>query len=369
MGLYVLKFPARRILLSLARKLRWVHPDIVSYAAAAAALVTAFCFPFAPDHRWLLILAIFLILLRMMLNTIDGVMAIERGNLSLKGEIVNALPDRYSDLFLLLGIAFSPLCSTFLGVLAMASMFLVSYTGMLGKALGVDWQHHGPLGKVERLILIMLFSGIQFFTLADGDGRWTGLGARWTPLEWCMVLFVLLGIPTVWNRLEGMLRQIAVLEWDQKQQYLPAAGKTLVVYDSHTGNTDAVARKIAESMHAEIRRVDEAAETAAFELLVVCTPNIRAHPTEKIKAFLEREVPAIKNYALCITYGMPVWGPIASRKLRKNAEVMIGKGAISVFTCKGYHKKYKTYKGHPNQRDLENAFLFGIRLAKQFFHN
>jgi archaetidylinositol phosphate synthase len=367
MGLYVLKFPTRRILLPLARKLHRVHPDTISYAATAAALASAFCYPYAQNHRWLLIAAVILILLRMMMNTLDGVMAIERGNLSLKGEIVNALPDRYSDLFLLLGISFSPLCSTFLGVLAMASMFLVSYTGMLGKALGVNWQHHGPLGKVERLILIMIFSLMQYFTLADGDGRWNGLGARWTPLEWCMILFVLLGAATIWNRLQGMLRQIVVLEWMQKQQDLPPAGKVLVVYDSHTGNTETIARKIAESMHAETRRADEAAETAAYELVVICTPNIRAYPTEKITAFLRREAAHIKQYALCVTYGMPIWGPIATQKLKTSVKTLVGKSPLSVFVCKGYHKKYKTYKGRPNQQDQENASLFGIQLAKRLF--
>ena len=162
MGLYLLKYPARKLLDPLARALGWVHPDVLSYLATALTVGTGACYLFAADRAGLLLWAVGGTLLRMALNTLDGVIAIRRGNLSLKGEIVNALPDRYSDILLVAGIALSPLCRPLWGLAGLASMLLVSYTGMLGKALGVDWQHQGPLGKVERLIAVMVFSLIQF---------------------------------------------------------------------------------------------------------------------------------------------------------------------------------------------------------------
>ena len=131
MALYLLKYPYRKILLPLAKKMKFIDPDILGYLATFVALVTAFCYLYASDKPQLLLISIILTLFRMTLNTIDGVIAIERGNLRLKGEIVNALPDRYSDIFVLIGIAMSPLCNPFLGIIGMASMFLVSYTGML----------------------------------------------------------------------------------------------------------------------------------------------------------------------------------------------------------------------------------------------
>ena len=151
MALYLLKYPYRKILLPLAKKMVWLNPDWLGYLATLVAFITMFCYIYAPDKPVLLLISIILTLFRMTLNTIDGVIAIERGNLRLKGEIVNALPDRYSDIFVLIGIALSPMCTPLLGMLGMASMFLVSYTGMLSKAIGAKWQHHGPLGKVERL--------------------------------------------------------------------------------------------------------------------------------------------------------------------------------------------------------------------------
>src|SRR3989339_1116448 len=165
MAMYLLKFPYRKILLPTAKKLKFIDPDIISYGATAVAAITMFCYLFADHNPVLLIWSIGLTLLRMTMNTIDGVIAIERGNLRLKGEIVNALPDRYSDIFIMIGIALSPLCNPVLGIIGLCSMFLVSYTGMMGKALGVEWQHHGPLGKVERLSILMIFSLFQYLDL------------------------------------------------------------------------------------------------------------------------------------------------------------------------------------------------------------
>lgn len=79
----------------LAASLPWVHPDVLSYLATGVTLGTAACYIHGGTRPVLLLGAIVLPLLRMTLNTLDGVIAIRRGNLSLKGEIVNALPDRH----------------------------------------------------------------------------------------------------------------------------------------------------------------------------------------------------------------------------------------------------------------------------------
>jgi len=208
MGLYTWKFPYRKILLPLAKRLKWVNPDILSYLAVVVAFLTGICFYFAYSKNWLLLWAIGLTFLRMTLNTIDGVIAIERGKLRLKGEIVNALPDRYSDIFVMLGIAFSPYCCIHIGTIAAISVLLVSYTGMLGKAVGVNWQHHGPLGKVERLILMMIASFVQYILTARGLKYFTFFSYRTTPLELLMFLFIVGAQITIFNRVRGMLKEI-----------------------------------------------------------------------------------------------------------------------------------------------------------------
>ncbi len=208
MGLYTLKFPYRKILAPLAKRMKDINPDILSYAAVPVALLTGICIYFSPEYNILLIAAIILTFLRMTLNTIDGVIAIEQGKTGLTGEIVNALPDRYSDIFVMLAIAFSGYCRNFIGATAAISVLLVSYTGMLGKAIGVNWQHQGPLGKVERLILIMIAAFLQFIFNAQGRLDFTFLSFRTSIFELLMIYFIISSQITVLNRLRGMLKEI-----------------------------------------------------------------------------------------------------------------------------------------------------------------
>ena len=360
MDLYLLKFPYRKILLPLAKKLTGVDPDILGYAASAAALLTGACYIYAVKEPFLLIAAVLLTLLRMTLNTIDGVIAIEQKKDTLTGEIVNALPDRYSDIFLICGIALSAFCSPVIGILGLASVFLVSYTGMLGKAVGVEWQHHGPLGKVERLITVMACTIWQYSAIKSGDPAVSIAGFIVTPMEICMMLFIVLGQVTVLKRLLGQLRQIRILEWEKKERMSLLKGKILVVCDSFTGNTQKAALQAALPLGAEVKKPEEASDAGKYGLVIIATPNIRKQPSPKITAFLDSHGAGIRRYSLIVTWGMPVWGPVSKALLVSGVRKKLGKKPFSVFSCRGFHAKYKTYRGRPSASDLKKAFEFGI---------
>jgi archaetidylinositol phosphate synthase len=208
MGLYTWKFPFRKILAPLATHLKGVNPDLLSYLAVVVAFVTALCMYFAGSYPGLLFAVIILILARMTLNTLDGVIALAIGKSSVEGEIVNALPDRYSDIFLMLGIAFSSYCNVYLGIVAALSVLLVSYAGMLGKAVGLNWQHQGPLGKVERLILIMLACLAQYIMVRMGRDRLVVFSWRLSAIEICMGWFIIAAQISVYRRVLGAVREI-----------------------------------------------------------------------------------------------------------------------------------------------------------------
>lgn len=208
MALHFLKYPYRKFLLPTVRKLTWINPDLISYTAVLVAFATSYCYLNATGNASLLIVSIILTITRMTLNTMDGVIAIQRGNLRIKGQVVNALPDRYADIAVVGGIALSGLCSPFIGLLGLSSMFLVSYTGMLGKALGDTWQQHGPLDKVERLVYIMIFSLLQYLSLT---GKIEQLYS-FTYFEWLMILFIAFGQITVLRRLIAQLKEYKEIE-------------------------------------------------------------------------------------------------------------------------------------------------------------
>lgn len=362
MDMYLLKFPYRKILLPLAKKLKFIDPDVISYAATVVAFITMFCYLLADRNPMLLVISIALTFLRMSLNTIDGVIAIERGNLRLKGEIVNALPDRYSDIFILAGIALCPFCNPILGIIGLASTFLVSYTGMMGKALSVEWQHHGPLGKVERLILIMIFAFLQYLSLTGKISALTIFNHTLTYFELCMIIFAVLGQVTIFNRLKGQLRQINKLEW---QKYRDLNQKTIVVYDSLTGNTKKVADEIAEALSTKCVNAKDAQnlDFAVYDLVVFASPNLgRKRTTAAMQELLEKNS-TIKKYAIAITSGMPLYRLISTPKCIKYFEEKLNKKPSATINIKGYHPIAKTYAGRPNQNDLLDAYLFATKLV------
>lgn len=362
MDMYLLKYPYRKILKPTALKLKWLHPDIVSYAAVIVAAGTGWCFYKANELPILLIVAIFLILLRMTLNTLDGIMAIERGNLSLKGEIVNALPDRYSDIFMMAGIILSPLCSPWLGITAICTVLLVSYTGMLGKALTVSWQHHGPMGKVERLIVIMIFALVQFVVLPESQSvNWLGINA--TPMEWSMGFIVVFGQYTVIRRLNGQLREIRYKQGSANLNPMENRERAIVIYDSNTNNTQKIAEQIARGLSCPAKPVSEIENIEDYKLIVLGSPNIRRRPTASMKRFQDKIVNRPKLLSVFTTFGLPIWGHITARYCLTYMAQAWNMKSLAKFSCPGYHQKYKTYKRRPNENDFTNAFLFGLKLS------
>ena len=355
MNLYLLKFPYRKVLLPLAKKMKFINPDWLSYLATVVALGTMFCYLYANSVHWLLLLSIFLTFARMTLNTIDGVIAIERGNLRAKGEIINALPDRYSDVFILAGIGLSPLCTPWLGMAGMASVFLVSYTGMLSKAIAINWQHHGPCGKVERLILVMIFSLLQYLQLKGSIGN---VGC-FSYFEWLMVLFIVLGQGTVLRRLCAQLKECRKLDWIK---YAKVDKSIAVIYESLTGNTKKVAEEIAQAYNVEAVEVGNATEMdfAKYDLVIFAVPHLgRRILPGKTKELLDKNI-TVQNYSLATTSGAPIVRIFSNKKVIAYFEEKLGKKPLNTVNVKGYHVKFKTYKNHPDEVDLLDSYLFAI---------
>lgn len=213
MALHQLKYPYRKFILPMAKKISWINPDVFSWIAFCVTFCTGYCFYAGNNNPKLFLYIILLIFARMTLNTLDGVVAIQRGDDNkIHGKIINALPDRYGDIFIVGGILLSPICRDFIGLLGLGTMFLVSYSGMLGKALGVSWQGHGPLDKVERLFLLMIFAYLQYLGYTNGTPFVQTAGYNLSYLEICMIIFFVLGQITVLRRVGGIYKEDKDLE-------------------------------------------------------------------------------------------------------------------------------------------------------------
>jgi phosphatidylglycerophosphate synthase len=140
-----------------------IHPDAISYLSIVAALIAAICFWKSGARRWLLIIAPLFCYLRLWFNMLDGLVAFAAGKASRRGEILNDLPDRISDIVIFVGVAHSGLMNPLIGYWAAIFAVLTSYVGLFGQALGVQRQFGGIMSKPWRMVALHGGAWLAFF--------------------------------------------------------------------------------------------------------------------------------------------------------------------------------------------------------------
>ena len=150
-----------------------IHPDAISYLSLVAALVATLCFWQSGARHWLLIIAPLFCYLRLWFNMLDGLVAFAAGKASRRGEILNDLPDRVSDVVIFVGVAHSGLMHPFIGYWAAIFAVLTSYVGLFGQALGVQRQFGGVMSKPWRMVALHAGAWLTFFLGAQSSATFT----------------------------------------------------------------------------------------------------------------------------------------------------------------------------------------------------
>ena len=140
-----------------------IHPDTISYLSVVAAFAAAICFRKAGEIRWLLIIAPLFSYLRLWLNMFDGMVAVAAGKASRRGEILNDLPDRVSDVIIFVGVAHSGLMNPIFGYWAAIAAVLTAYVGLFGQALGVQREFGGIMSKPWRMVALHIGAWLALF--------------------------------------------------------------------------------------------------------------------------------------------------------------------------------------------------------------
>ena len=177
-----------------------VHPDAISYASVVAAAIAALCFWKSGFHPRLLFVAPLFCYLRLWFNMLDGMVAIASGKASWRGEILNDLPDRVSDVLIFVGVAHSGWMNPFLGYWAAIFALLTAYVGIFGQAVGVQREFSGMMSKPSRMVALHI-------------GAWLTLGYFWrngaalflrdfTILDWTCIVIIAGCLQTIALRLK-----------------------------------------------------------------------------------------------------------------------------------------------------------------------
>jgi len=130
------------------------------------------------------------------------------------------------------------------------------------------------------------------------------------------------------------------------------------------GNTEKVAKAIAERMNVTAEKIDKKSKlsiTEPIDLLLIGDGIYWAKPHKSTREFIGRLDPKnVKNAAAFGTYGNQF-------KIGDDIKVLLEKRGITVvgtpFTCKGASIGSKN-AGHPNENDLQAACDFAENIVK-----
>jgi len=139
--------------------------------------------------------------------------------------------------------------------------------------------------------------------------------------------------------------------------------KSIVVYDSWSGNTGIIAEEIAGVLDCPAIQVDDVHDCVMsdYDLIVVGSPVHGGMPTGKIDDFLSG-MKSVKASAVFVTYGAPLFGSFTADMCLDSMEKKLKNTCLGRFKCNGLHKILRTYPSHPDEADKIEAARFAVGL-------
>ena len=126
---------------------------------------------------------------------LDGMVAVAAGKASRRGEILNDLPDRVSDIMIFVGVAHSGLMNPLIGYWAAMSALLTAYVGLFGQALGGQREFGGIMSKPWRMVAVTIGAWLTFFCYGQSF-------ASFTILDWTCFMVIVGCVQTIVVRLK-----------------------------------------------------------------------------------------------------------------------------------------------------------------------
>ena len=166
-------------------------PNFISFTSMIFAALAGACFyasgitESGGDRVMLLIGAALFCQLRLLANMMDGMVAVEAGKGGPDGPVWNELPDRFADIFILVGagygVAATGLFDPTLGWAAAVAAVMTAYVREVVKSAGAPADFSGPMAKPHRMFWMTVAALISIFD------PWIGAPAA-AFLDWAYVL-------------------------------------------------------------------------------------------------------------------------------------------------------------------------------------
>ncbi len=189
-------------------RLSWLAFGLMVLAAAVAALVRI-------TSPLLFLPVCALILLGGTFDVIDGEVARRTSRVTVRGDFLDHVLDRYADIVLVLGIAVSGYANPILALLALASLLLTSYMGTQAQAVGQGRLYAGLLSRVDRLVVLAVAVFLEFdwslpwpWAPSAPWSRFHAFGVGFTVIDVAFLYFVIAGQWTAVARALRVYRSI-----------------------------------------------------------------------------------------------------------------------------------------------------------------
>jgi CDP-diacylglycerol--glycerol-3-phosphate 3-phosphatidyltransferase len=157
-----------------------VSPDTISIVSLICAFFAGLSFYYSPVYKELTLLAGILVVFNSLFDALDGVIARKSNRATPRGDFLDHVIDRYSDVFIICSIFFAGYVAWQIGVAAIVGVLLTSYLGTQAQALNLGRYYGGIMGRADRLVVIIL--------AAFANSIYPASIAGFTILGWAVIL-------------------------------------------------------------------------------------------------------------------------------------------------------------------------------------
>lgn len=197
LSIYQLKPQFQRILAPLIQTLIYwrITPNQITLMSMVLSILFGLSLAIYSDNLMLWTAFPVVMLLRMVLNAIDGMLANASGQKTALGVLLNELCDQISDAALYLPFAFLTDLFAPLLVIVVIMALMTEFTGVIAVMIGSVRRYEGPMGKSDRAFS---FSLLAIFVVAKLPPDW---------LNGLLSVVLILLCMTLFNRLRQALLQ------------------------------------------------------------------------------------------------------------------------------------------------------------------
>ena len=165
-SIYKIKPKFQQLLMPLLKLLRrlGISPNSITLFSILLSFVIACFFWNTSDNSSYFLIVAFGLLLRMMLNALDGMMARIYKLQSKLGEILNEVGDIISDVAIYFPLILFESLEVEIAIIFILLSIINEFCGLIAKVISRERRYDGPMGKSDRAFLVGVICIIYYFT-------------------------------------------------------------------------------------------------------------------------------------------------------------------------------------------------------------